>query len=83
MCVCVCVCVCEGAAPEAKRGGSREWRSKKRGRKKKRRRGRRGRRWRGGGGCLLKTAGARSSEKCQVKLFLTVLISAPHSHNYM
>lgn len=36
-----------------------------------------------GGGCLLKTAGARSSEKCQVKLFLTVLISAPHSHNYM
>lgn len=35
------------------------------------------------GGCLLKTAGARSIEKCQVKLFLTVLISAPHSHNYM
>lgn len=30
-----------------------------------------------GGSCLLKTAGARSSEKCQVKLFLTVLISAP------
>lgn len=34
-------------------------------------------------GCLLKTAGARSREKCQVKLFLTVLISAPLSHNYM
>lgn len=33
--------------------------------------------------CLLKTAGARSSEKCQVKLFLTVLITAPHSNNYM
>ena len=33
--------------------------------------------------CLLKAAGARASEKCQVKLLLTVLISAPHSHNYM
>lgn len=67
----MCVCV-------------REARSKAdRGRKEKNEEG--GRRRGGGksGGCLLKTAGARSSEKCQVKLFLTVLISAPHSHNYM
>lgn len=67
----MCVCV-------------RETRSKAdRGRKEKNEEG--GRRRGGGrsGGCLLKTAGARSSEKCQVKLFLTVLISAPHSHNYM
>lgn len=72
MCVYVCVWVREGAAPgesEADRGSEGE------------------RGGAGGGGeswsCLLKTAGARSSEKCQVKLFLTVLISAPHSHNYM
>ena len=38
---------------------------------------------RGGGVCLQKAAGSLPSEECQVKLFLTVLISAPHSHNYM
>lgn len=73
----MCVCVRET-------GRAREARSKAdRGSKEKNEEG--GRRRGGGrsGGCLLKTAGARSSEKCQVKLFLTVLISAPHSHNYM
>ena len=66
----------------ARESGSKRKARRIEGARKKKGEGRR-RKGGGGGGCLLKTAGARSSEKCQVKLFLTVLISAPHSHNYM
>lgn len=65
---------CEGrwikkAGPRAAKTEAERWRERERERKKN--------------PTKPETSGNRASEKCQGKLLLTVLISAPHSNNYM